>query len=254
MTALTTWFGALITICIFSFLYKDNPFYRFAEHLFVGVSAGYYFSTIAFHQVLKPNLLAKLMPTLFATGKEATASPDYILILPGVLGCLMLFRLSAQHAWLSRFTVAFIMGITTGLTIVTSTKEYLIPQVQKAIVPLIVPGNYMESFSNWVLVIGSVSCLFYFFFSTEHRGFVYGNLSRVGIWFLMVSFGAAFGATVMGRISLLIGRFQFLIKDFVPSIGGRIPGFLLFLVAVGGLFFWIQKLDKEKTVQETETK
>src|SRR5262245_26382732 len=37
-----TWLAALLTLCIFSFLYKDNPFYKFAEHLFVGVSAGYY--------------------------------------------------------------------------------------------------------------------------------------------------------------------------------------------------------------------
>lgn len=49
---LSVWVGALITLCCFSFLYRDNPFYRFAEHLFVGVSAGYYFSLISFHQVL----------------------------------------------------------------------------------------------------------------------------------------------------------------------------------------------------------
>jgi len=36
------WIAAGLTLCVFSFLYKDNPFYKFAEHLFVGVSAGYY--------------------------------------------------------------------------------------------------------------------------------------------------------------------------------------------------------------------
>jgi hypothetical protein len=247
MITFTTWFGALVTICIFSFLYRDNPLYRFAEHLFVGVSAGYYFSSIAFHQVLKPNLLAKLMPATFAAGKEATLPPEYLLILPAIMGCLMLFRLSSQHAWVSRFTVAFIMGITTGLTIVTSTQEYLIPQIRKAIVPLFVPNNYMASFSNWVLVIGSVACLFYFFFSTEHRGPVYGNLSRIGIWYLMVSFGAAFGATVMGRVSLLIGRFQFLFDEFAPSIHGRYHWFTLFLIAVGALMFFALQHEKKST-------
>ena len=33
--------AALLTLSIFSFLYKDNPFYRFAEALLVGVSMGY---------------------------------------------------------------------------------------------------------------------------------------------------------------------------------------------------------------------
>ena len=182
---------------------------------FVGVSAGYYFSRIAFHNVLKPNLLMKIFPSWLATGKEAAADPEYILILPAILGVLMLFRLSAQHAWVSRFTVSVIMGVSTGLTIVYKTQQYLIPQVKKAILPLVVEGSYLGTFSNWVIVIGMVSCLFYFFFSTEHRGPVYGNISRVGIYFLMISFGAAFGATVMGRISLLIGRFQFLLVDWL---------------------------------------
>lgn len=216
--AISVWVGAFITLCCFSFLIKDNPFYRFAEHLFVGVSAGYYFSMISFHQVLKPNLLAKVFPTMFASGAAAANPADYSLIIPGILGILMMFRLSANHSWISRFTVSFVMGVSTGLAIVYSTQQFLIPQVAKAIRPLAVAGDYMTSFSNLVLVIGSVACLFYFFFSTEHRGPVYGNLARVGIWYLMVSFGAAFGATVMGRISLLIGRFQFLLSDWLGII------------------------------------
>ncbi|KAF1082138.1 MAG: hypothetical protein GQF41_1778 [Candidatus Rifleibacterium amylolyticum] len=215
---LSIWVGAFITLCCFSFLIKDNPFYRFAEHLFVGVSAGYYFSLISFHQVLKPNLLAKIMPAYFATGQAASAPPEYSLLIPGFLGILMLFRLSASYSWISRFTVAFVMGVSTGLAIVYSTQQFLIPQVAKAIRPIVVAGDYFQSFSNLVLVIGSISCLFYFFFSTEHRGPVYGNVARVGIWFLMISFGASFGATVMGRISLLIGRFQFLLSEWLKIV------------------------------------
>lgn len=215
---ITTWVGALITLCCFTFLIKDNPFYRFAEHLFVGVSAGYYLSTISFHQVLKPNLLAKIWPTYFASGTAAEATPEYILIIPGLLGLLMLFRFSSNLSWVSRFTVAFVMGVSTGIAVVTSAEQYLIPQVKKAIVPLIVSGDYFGSLSNLVLVVGTVSCLFYFFFSTEHRGPVFGNVAKVGIWYLMISFGAAFGATVMGRISLLIGRFNFLLSDWLHLI------------------------------------
>ncbi|NCB40030.1 MAG: hypothetical protein EOM80_14795 [Erysipelotrichia bacterium] len=215
---LSVWVGAFITLCCFSFLYRDNPFYRFAEHLFVGVSAGYYFSLISFHQVLKPNLLAKIMPAQFASGAAANATPEYMLLIPGFMGLLMLFRFSANYSWVSRFTVAFVMGVSTGLAIVYSAQQYLIPQVAKAIRPIVVAGDFFQSFSNLVLVVGSVACLFYFFFSTDHRGPVYGNVARVGIWYLMVSFGAAFGATVMGRISLLIGRFQFLLSDWLGIV------------------------------------
>jgi hypothetical protein len=58
--------------------------------------------------------------------------------------------------------------------------------------------------------LGVLSVLFYFYFSIEHKGIV-GKLGTVGIWFIMISFGASFGYTVMARVSLLIGRVQFLI-------------------------------------------
>jgi hypothetical protein len=53
--------------------------------------------------------------------------------------------------------------------------------------------------------------LIYFYFSKEHKGFI-GGTARLGIWFLMVSFGASFGYTIMARISLLIGRLDHLIN------------------------------------------
>jgi len=214
--------GAIVTLSIFTFLYRDNPLYRFAEHLFVGVSAGYLFTTIEFHQSLKPILFGKVFPTYFATGKDVFLPPNYILLIPAAMGILILFRLSKEYSWLSRYTFSFVMGISTGLTIVYTTQTSLIPQIAKAIVPLFVVApsgeilpSIIESLSNWVLVIGSISCIFFFFFSIEHRGPVYGTISKIGIWFLMISFGAAFGSTVMGRVSLLIGRFQFLLGDWL---------------------------------------
>ena len=59
--------------------------------------------------------------------------------------------------------------------------------------------------SNFILVSGVICTLIYFFFSKEHKG-AFGVASRYGIWILMVAFGAAFGYTVMARISILIGR------------------------------------------------
>jgi hypothetical protein len=67
-----------------------------------------------------------------------------------------------------------------------------------------------------IVVIGVLSTLIYFYFSKEHKGAL-GVTARVGIWFIMISFGAHFGYTVMGRVSLLIGRVQFLIEDWIGS-------------------------------------
>ena len=70
-----------------------------------------------------------------------------------------------------------------------------------------------------VIVLGVFSVLVYFYFSVEHKG-VIGRISRIGIWFLMISFGASFGYTIMARISLLMGRFSFLVNTWIrPMIG-----------------------------------
>jgi hypothetical protein len=78
-------------------------------------------------------------------------------------------------------------------------------------------GGVWDIFSNTVLVVGVVSGLVYFFFSKAHTGVV-GKTASVGITILMVAFGASFGYTIMARISLLIGRCQFLLEDWLPTI------------------------------------
>ena len=55
------WIAAFLTLAIFSFLYKDNPFYKIAEHIFVGVSAGYWMSMFFWTQI-QPNLFGRLWP------------------------------------------------------------------------------------------------------------------------------------------------------------------------------------------------
>ncbi|HEY6221365.1 MAG TPA: hypothetical protein VIX13_02410, partial [Candidatus Eisenbacteria bacterium] len=75
------------------------------------------------------------------------------------------------------------------------------------------------TFFSLVYVLGVFSVLVYFFFSKE-QGPITRRISRLGIWFLMISFGAAFGFTVMGRVALLIGRLNFLILDWIyPTLG-----------------------------------
>ena len=61
-TILGGWVAAFLTIGIFSYLYKDNPFYKIAEHLYVGISAGYLLS-LGFWNQLQPNLFGRLFPS-----------------------------------------------------------------------------------------------------------------------------------------------------------------------------------------------
>jgi hypothetical protein len=73
------------------------------------------------------------------------------------------------------------------------------------------------SVNNLILVVGVITTILYFYFSKPHKG-VLGAAAKVGIVFIMISFGASFGYTLMARISLLIGRLYFLLSDLLHIV------------------------------------
>ena len=101
--------------------------------------------------------------------------------------------------------------------------------------------------SSLILVIGTISSLIYFFFSKRHDGLI-GKISKIGIWTLMISFGAAFGYTVMARISLLIGRFDKLI-EFSNSKYNYATFWCLAIIVVTLLAYFIMKSKKETKIE-----
>ncbi|MBD3337027.1 MAG: hypothetical protein GF355_16050 [Candidatus Eisenbacteria bacterium] len=210
-----TWIGALLTLCIFSFLYKDNPFFRFAESLFAGVSLGYYIGIVSV-QTLRPNLIIPLFSDF---------SSNWSLVIPLFLGVALYTRYVGKISWFSRIPLSIYVGYFVGINMVQKLQGEVVPQMGNTMVNLLPTGGVstFDAINNIIVFVGVLSVLVYFFFSMEHRGFV-GGVSRLGIWFLMLGFGAAFGYTVMGRISLLIGRVYYLWSDWIlgtlSAIGG----------------------------------
>ena len=209
-TEISVWIAAFFTLCIFSFLYKDNPFFRFAESVFAGVSMGYYIGN-TFGQTFVPNLID---PLFYPAEGEARA---WLMVVPLILALILYTRYVKKIAWVSRFALAIYVGYFTGVNMMQKLQGEVLPQSADTVLSLWKGAgiaNFGEWFSILIGVVGVLSVLVYFFFSAEHKG-VIGGVSRVGIWFLMISFGAAFGYTIMGRISILIGRVVFLLSTWI---------------------------------------
>src|SRR5437867_867854 len=214
---LGAWVATGLTLFIFTFLYQDNPLFKLAEHLYVGVSVGY--TIVKSYDTVMMRLIYEPM----------VKQGDWSLLIPLGIGTLMLARYIPNATWLSRIAFAFIVGVGSGLAIPRIISSFILKQVEDTVRPLvsIVQGepiftyNLLDPTSNLntiVLLIGVVSVLFYFFFSIEHTGPV-RVAARTGVLFLMVAFGAAFGYTVMARMSLLIGRLSDLIEYADPQYG-----------------------------------
>lgn len=207
MSVFGVWLGAFFTLSIFSFLYKDNPFYKLAEQVFVGLSAAYWLIYIIYNNLL-PNLFTKLATDF---------GGNLILLIPAALGVMMLLRLHPKTQWISRYPIALIIGTSAGISMLRYMKSDLLQQMTATMINPIVPGSLITTIGNFLLIIGTICGIYFFYFSKKQEG-VYAVPSKIGMWFLMISFGASFGYTVMARVSLLIGRLEFLLKDWLHII------------------------------------
>ncbi len=206
LTHIEYWVGAFLTLCVFSFLWRDNAFYKFSEAVFVGTSVGYlfgiFYSTMAYPCLVLPLFYYR----------------QYYYLIACVLGAMYLTRMSRQYGWLSRWPMAALIGYSSGLSIPYYIQAEVYLQLNATMLPFWTSGGL--EINNILIVIGVVTSLFYFFFSVEHKGKLVRIPVRIGIIYIMISFGATFGYTVMARFSLLIGRINFLWYDWLGSIFG----------------------------------
>ncbi len=209
------WIAAVLTIMVYSYLLGDNPLYRVAEHLFVGSSVAYAV-VVAVHSVLAPRLLVPLV--------SGSTQERLLLLVPLVLGLLLLAKVRGSWSWLGNLSMAFLFGTGAGLALGGALFGSLVPQIEASMLPLL--GNKLVD--HLIIIVGTIATLGYFYFNVgSQRGL--GRLqaawvrlwARLGRWMILITFGAIFANTAMARISLLIGRVQFLLRFLLDVALGR---------------------------------
>ena len=222
-TDLTVWISAALTLMVFSFLWRDNSLYKIAEHIFVGVSAAYWM-VIGFWTTLWPQLVVKLAPeAVRVTDPSATPGDfDPTALIPLVLGLLMFCRLVPRWAGIGRWPTAFVIGATAGYGLVRYIRSDFLSQIRATVGGGLVPmldGRWIwqESLAAMLVLVGTLSGLVYFI-NTRRSDGATGGVARLGLLFMMVTFGASFGSAVMARVALLIGRFQELLGNWLGLI------------------------------------
>ncbi len=198
---IATLVAGILTLAIFTFLYRDNPVYKMAESLLIGVSIGY-FLVITWTN----SLMGLLIHPLFDDGR-------LLLLIPLALGLLMFGRFHPKTSTFSRIPIAVLIGSGAGVAIPAMLGARTIKQISATVAPIIGESG-MPDFSSIVVIVGVLCTLSYFYFSREHKG-VLGRAAKAGTWFLMIFFGTTFGYTVMSRMSTFIGRMEFLLSDFL---------------------------------------
>lgn len=197
--------AGLLTLAILTFLYRDNPIYKMAESLLIGVSIGYVLVI-----TWSSTLMSLLFTPLFTDGRVW-------LIVPLLFGLMMFGRFHKRTSFLSRFPIGVMIGSGAGIAIPVMLEQRTLKQMTATVMPLVTESGWPD-LSAFVVLLGVVTTLCYFYFSREHKG-AFGVAARIGTWFLMIFFGTTFGYTVMSRMSTFIGRMEFLLTDFFQLTG-----------------------------------
>ena len=138
-----------------------------------------------------------------------------------LLGLMFITRFFPKHAWLSRFPMAYTIGIGVGMGTPLSFQSQIMQQVQASFIPMLVRNadgiNWLATFGNLSLVIGTLTVLYYFFFSFKKEDAASRGATKIGIAYLMIGFGASFAFTIMARVSLLIVRINFLQDEWIQG-------------------------------------
>ena len=212
-----TWVAALLTLAALSYLLGDNPAFRVAQYLFVGVAAGYA-ASLAWTSVLWPRLQLLL--------SDPAVYWHYGLFF--VLGLLLLARGSRYVAALAGVPLGVLFGTGAALALGGTLTGSLVPQVRATILS-VSPADYGEGFVGWayavdalLLVVGTIAVFAAFHFSARGRGRLAAVWHRlltlfggVGRALIMVTFGALLAGALLSFFSILNSRLAFLLNDWL---------------------------------------
>jgi len=207
--------GFVLTLMIFSYLIGDNPMFRIAVYLFIGVASGYA-AVVVWHSVLIPKLFDQLLggPTQLA-----------LTVVPLILSVSLLAKLSPRISWLGNFAMAVLVGVGAGTAVGGALVGTLIPQAEAAM-EAVSASSIFGVIEGVVMLIGTVLTLAYFQFGAKRaadgevkRNAIFEMLAWLGRIFIAVTFGVLFAGVYMAALTAMIERLSSLI-NLVKSLLG----------------------------------
>jgi hypothetical protein len=214
--------GLILTLMIFSYLIGDNPLFRMAVYLFVGVASGYA-ATATVYYVLLPRL------SRFQTNDF---NQLILAIIPLLLGVSLLAKFSPRLSWIGGFGMAVLVGVGAAAALGGALVGTLVPQLQAAIdgFDFRAAGGgtnaVLQLVEGTVMFLGTVFTLASFHFSasrsadgTPKRNALVESMAWIGRIFVAITLGVLFAGVYMAALTAMIERLSSVI-DFIRQLMG----------------------------------
>ena len=201
--------GFLLTLFIYSYLVGDNPLYRLAVHLLVGVSAAYA-TVIALRRII--------VPVLQRLWNDPTTAENLVWLVPLILSLLLLLKMVRPVSWAGNSAAGVLVTVGAAVALVGVITGTVLPQVTAS--------TTAEPFSGLIAAVLTASALLYFQFTG--RGDREGNylprmwrriVGALGLAVLMVSFGAVYAGLLDTSLTLLIERMNYYLVELTNVLG-----------------------------------
>jgi len=206
LTELGLWISAFYILSVYSYLFKYNRFFKFAEHTLIGAAAGHY--------------LTMGVTNIRSLGIANIMAGKVFYVVPFILGILLFARFSEKYSWLMRYGLAVMIGVSIAIRVRALVITTVLTQVQ-ATISAISFADPMSILNSLVLLVLVISTMLYFLFTerlTPKEGNPLSLIGKTGRFGIMIALGYYLGQTVMTRLAFVINRLEFLLFEWL-----RIP-------------------------------
>lgn len=212
------WVGIsfLLTLLVFAYLLGDNPFFRFASALLIGVSAGY-FTVVIIYQVLITRLVVPLM------------AGSSLALVPLLLSGMLLMKLSPRFSPVGSPVMALLVGVGAAVAVGGTVLGTLFGQVKGALsffdpIAGASASSPLRIVEGLIYLVGTLATLAYFHFGARERRKGEGRsrlstiTAAVGKVFIAITLGAVFAGVLTAAITALIERSDFVISTIMSLV------------------------------------
>ena len=194
---------AVLIIGVFSFaLYKENPFYRFCEHAFLGTAIGY--------------SLVATVKSIYTTAFFPLIKGEIVYIIPIIFGLLLFARYNKSTEWISRWPIAVIIGIGMALGMRGVLLAYIVSQLKTTAIATF-SANMLSNLNVIFMFLTTILVLIFFTFTIlkgDKKGSGTYELRYIARILIMIGLGAYFGSIALARFTLIAGQIRALLVAF----------------------------------------
>lgn len=202
VSELGLWISAFFMLCVYSWMYKYNKLFRFAEHTLVGSASGYFL-------VLGINNISNI--AIGGLGKG-----NISMIIPILIGVSLYTRYIGEFSWVSKYGISFMVAVSSTIAFRALIETQVTQQIAAAIKNFDLSSSL--SATNSIIIMGFTICtMLYFIFTTKLSEDVpgYKLINTIGRYGILTIVGYYLGITTMTRLSFVINRLEFLLFEWL---------------------------------------